>query len=241
MDRIEEGLGSMRRHINSAIIRDEDLFNASEKMCEIENTLEEVFAFLGVSKKRKDTRNRSIPDDIKKSLETTMESILSLNQSQNALSLHQLKPVIPRAKPAIGDTVFLHFSGACRGSTGPSGGGFVISKSITEDLQVGEIIEEESFHSGENNTDNQAEYLAIIAGVKACLNKGFKNLKIYGNSKLIIDQLNRDCRTKDDKMKELARQARHLLAKLDHYELKFIPKFYNGKASELSKKGIYLG
>ena len=51
-----------------------------------------------------------------------------------------------------------------------------------------------------DSTNNVAEYEACIMGLQAAMAKKVKNLKVYGDSALVIYQLRRDWLTQDSKM-----------------------------------------
>ena len=51
-----------------------------------------------------------------------------------------------------------------------------------------------------NSTNNVAEYEACIIGLQAAMDKKVKNLKVYGDSALVIYQLREDWLTRDSRM-----------------------------------------
>jgi ribonuclease HI len=77
----------------------------------------------------------------------------------------------------------LHFDGCCRGNPGLSGTGAVIHKN-------GEILWTGYEFIGINKTNNQSEYTALITGLKKAIDLGIKELMVYGDSLLVINQMN---------------------------------------------------
>lgn len=59
-------------------------------------------------------------------------------------------------------------------------------------------------------TNNQAEYLAIIAALK---DNKFKDICIHSDSQLVVNQLNKKYAIKDDELRKLAQQIWRLCEK----------------------------
>jgi ribonuclease H / adenosylcobalamin/alpha-ribazole phosphatase len=60
-------------------------------------------------------------------------------------------------------------------------------------------------------TNNQAEYLALIDGLKAVADWKPDRLEVYLDSKLVVEQVNGRWKVKEPELKELHRQATELL------------------------------
>ncbi len=60
-------------------------------------------------------------------------------------------------------------------------------------------------------TNNQAEYLALIDGLKAVADWKPDRLEVYLDSKLVVEQVNGKWRVKEPELKELHKQATELL------------------------------
>jgi ribonuclease HI len=60
-------------------------------------------------------------------------------------------------------------------------------------------------------TNNQAEYLALIEGLKAVTDWRPDRLEVYLDSKLVVEQVNGRWKVKEPELKELHRQATELL------------------------------
>lgn len=79
------------------------------------------------------------------------------------------------AKKIIKENFYhLFFDGACKGNPGPSGVGFLI---LDKDAKVYEASINTGF-----KTNNQAEYLGLLYGLRASLNLGIQFLNVYGDS-----------------------------------------------------------
>ncbi len=97
-----------------------------------------------------------------------------------------------------------------------------------EDSGYGFYIKEtgKSFYEKKPNiTNNQAEYLAIIAALKSV--KSDEDIVIYSDSKNTIAQLNHENAINNDQLRSLAREAWELIAKFSNLKLVWIPRKEN--------------
>ena len=77
----------------------------------------------------------------------------------------------------------LQFDGASKGNPGICGAGYVI-------FQDDEILERASKFVSEKNTNNYAEYSALLFGIERVVELGIKDTHVEGDSQLVINQLN---------------------------------------------------
>ncbi len=75
-------------------------------------------------------------------------------------------------------------------------------------------------------TNNQAEYMAIIAALEKFCGTG-EVLTVYSDSKNTVCQLNHDYSINSEKLKELARQAWPIIARCPGLEIRWIPRAEN--------------
>lgn len=97
-----------------------------------------------------------------------------------------------------------------------------------EDSGYGFYIKEtgKSFYEKKPNiTNNQAEYLAIMAVLKSV--KSDEDIVIYSDSKNTIAQLNHENAINNDQLRSLAREAWELIAKFSNLKLVWIPRKEN--------------
>src|SRR3989338_7503685 len=81
--------------------------------------------------------------------------------------------------------------GGARGNPGPAGIGVVV-----ENAKTGEILEQHSEFLG-HTTNNQAEYQAVILGLKRCFELGATEVDVYADSELLIKQAKGQNRVKN--------------------------------------------
>ncbi len=100
------------------------------------------------------------------------------------------------------------------GSGGPTGGfGYFVKET------------RESFYEKKSEiTNNQAEYMAIIAALK---NLNNEEITIFSDSKNTIYQLNHEFAINNEKLRELAREAWTLMGKFPKITLLWVPRKEN--------------
>lgn len=70
------------------------------------------------------------------------------------------------------------------------------------------------------NTNNQAEYLAVLSALKFAQKNQKKKIEILSDSKLVVNQLKRDWHIKEDRLRKLATRIWNLISEND-LEVKF--------------------
>jgi probable phosphoglycerate mutase len=78
-------------------------------------------------------------------------------------------------------------------------------------------------------TNNQAEYAAVIAGLRYLTTTSYRTVTVRMDSKLVIEQLAGRWKINNPQLRELANQARELLRNFEFY-LEWIPREQNGHA-----------
>ncbi len=85
----------------------------------------------------------------------------------------------------------------------------------------------ESFYEKKPNiTNNQAEYMAIIAALKKFLNSN-EEIIIFSDSKNTVSQLNHEFAINNEQLRVLAREAWNIIGKFSNLTLTWIPRKEN--------------
>ena len=105
----------------------------------------------------------------------------------------------------------MHFDGCSKGNPGPSGIGAVISKLDIEEWCGWQYIGKK--------TNNQSEYSALILGLNEAISRNIKELQVYGDSLLVINQVTGQFKVKNNQLQELYKEAMTLIAKFDYIVL----------------------
>ncbi len=124
----------------------------------------------------------------------------------------------------------IYIDGASRGNPGPAGIGVIFS-------QDGRVIKNISVHLG-IQTNNVAEYTALIFGLQEALILHAGVIRIYTDSQLLCRQINNEYKIKSPNLIGLYSQAKHLLSAFDCAEVKYISRDKNRGADKLAKKAI---
>ncbi|XP_074355941.1 uncharacterized protein LOC141695603 [Apium graveolens] len=84
-------------------------------------------------------------------------------------------------------------------------------------------------------TNNEAEYEALIPGLGLDRIVRTKNLKICGDSRLVVTQVNEDFEAKDDAMSKYLRVVKGILTQFDEWYAEHVPRDENTTVDALSK------
>lgn len=101
---------------------------------------------------------------------------------------------------------FLFCDGGSRGNPGPAAGAAVLYN------EKKEIIGTDT-HFSNHQTNNYAEYMGVIIGLKLALKKEITDLVVTLDSKLIVEQMNGNWKVKNANIKPLFSQAKDLSGK----------------------------
>ncbi|XP_057548270.1 uncharacterized protein LOC130826724 [Amaranthus tricolor] len=82
---------------------------------------------------------------------------------------------------------------------------------------------------------NEAEYEALLMGLRICYETGAKKLSAFSDSQLIVGQVNGEFEAKDDSMKMYLQQVKEFVQKFDKFTLEHIPRSQNAQADSLAK------
>jgi ribonuclease HI len=125
----------------------------------------------------------------------------------------------------------LYTDGAARGNPGPAGAGAVI---ISPD---GHIVAKVGKFLGES-TNNVAEYMGIILGLKRAKAMGIRELEVLSDSELLVKQLHGDYAVKAEHLRPLHDEVQQLLKGFSWIEVRHIPREENAQADAMSNRAI---
>ncbi|KAK0575146.1 hypothetical protein LWI29_034598 [Acer saccharum] len=84
-------------------------------------------------------------------------------------------------------------------------------------------------------TNNQAEYEALLAGLRVCIALGADELEVYSDSQVVVHQVLDEYQAREEHMIAYLDIAKRLLKKFKAYRISQIPREENEKADALSK------
>ncbi|KAL0415865.1 UNVERIFIED_CONTAM: hypothetical protein Slati_3418400 [Sesamum latifolium] len=109
-----------------------------------------------------------------------------------------------------------------------SGAGIVITTPQSEDLEFAIKFDFKA-------SNNEAEYEALVIGLRMAHETGAKHLLAYSDSQLVVKQVEGTYEAKEESMIQYLQQNADLKTKFHHFQIIQIPREENAKADSLSK------
>ena len=86
------------------------------------------------------------------------------------------------------------------------------------------------------SSNNEAEYAALIKGLEWCVSNGITRLNVYGDSMLIVKQVQGIWSCKSDKLSLKLREVKSLLRRITHVQIHYVGRAQNQDANALASK-----
>lgn len=129
----------------------------------------------------------------------------------------------------------MHFvirtDGGARGNPGPAGIGVVVEDG------TGKMVEEHSKFLGVK-TNNQAEYEAVLLGLRRVLELGGTSAEVVADSELLIKQANGEYKVKHVNMKPLFAALKDLERAIGSVSYRHVRRAENVRADELANQAM---
>lgn len=130
-----------------------------------------------------------------------------------------------------GVVLHLHIDGASKGNPGEAGAGIWIADG------EGKKIFAMSRYLG-HRTNNEAEYWALLLGLREVKRLGGESVRIFTDSELVERQLNGLYRVKNPNLKALHASAMKHLQEFSFYAVESIPREQNREADRLANLAV---
>ena len=127
--------------------------------------------------------------------------------------------------------LYLHIDGASKGNPGEAGAGVWIAN------EGGKGLEKVSRYLG-HKTNNEAEYWALLIGLREAKRLGGQSIHVLTDSELIARQVKGIYRVKDIKLKSLHQAVMQRLKGFSYFEIESVPREQNKKADRLANQAI---
>ena len=125
----------------------------------------------------------------------------------------------------------VHIDGASKGNPGRAAAGVFIADGGGKPLAaLGRYLGEK--------TNNEAEYWALLLGIREAKRLGGASVRVLTDSELIARQVNGIYRVKDLKLKPLHRAALRNLKVFSSFKIESIPREQNQEADRLANEAI---
>ena len=128
--------------------------------------------------------------------------------------------------------IIINSDGAARGNPGPAAAGAVL-----KDPQ-GNVVSELSEYLGDNLTNNQAEYRALIMAIAEAKRLGATKLQMFADSELMVKQICGEYRVKNEGIKPLFQEVMSLLRDVNKYTIDYVPREKNKRADGLANLAL---
>jgi ribonuclease HI len=148
------------------------------------------------------------------------------NQENNRAGHLQLSP---------NKTYVLRFDGGSKGNPGISGAGMVLYEkyNFTNELWCGSLF------LTINGTNNEAEYKALINGLKCAKLFGVKHILAEGDSDLVVRQMLGSFKCKSPNLIPLLQEAMSVKKNFLSFQIRHIPRAQNFRADELANEAMF--
>ncbi|MFH1503831.1 MAG: ribonuclease HI family protein [Candidatus Omnitrophota bacterium] len=123
----------------------------------------------------------------------------------------------------------IYVDGSSLGNPGKSGVGYLIYD------DKGTLIKNAGVHIG-IQTNNFAEYMALIFPLIEIISMGEKQCKVFSDSKLVCEQIKGNFKVKNQNIYPLFILAKNLISKLDKFSIQHIDRERNEEADKLARK-----
>ena len=130
-------------------------------------------------------------------------------------------------KPAL----VAHIDGGARGNPGPAG--------------YGVFLEDERHHAVAQlsqylgkQTNNYAEYSALLAALEYALQNGFSMLRVFSDSELLVKQIKGIYQVRNPGLRPLYNRAQQLMLELEDFRITHVRREQNRDADRLANQAM---
>ena len=124
----------------------------------------------------------------------------------------------------------IYCDGASRSNPGEASIGVSIQKN---NIEVDNLYRKIGIAS-----NNVAEYQALIEGLKYCILNSIDVVEIFLDSKLVVEQMNKNYKVKSENLINLFNDAQQLTSQIRSVKLTHIRRENNKRADELANKAL---
>lgn len=129
------------------------------------------------------------------------------------------------------DKVKLFGDGGSRGNPGPSASGYVIL-----DLEDNVLVDEGVYLGV--TTNNQAEYTSLKLGLEACKKMGVREVDVYMDSLLVINQMKGIFKVKNRDLWPIHQAIKDLVTHFDKVDFSHVPREFNKLADAAVNRAL---
>ncbi|PYU99624.1 MAG: ribonuclease H [Acidobacteria bacterium] len=90
------------------------------------------------------------------------------------------------------------------------------------------------------DTNNRAEYAALVRALEYALERGFRKIRVYSDSELLVRQIRGEYQVKNPGLLELYRKSVQLIQRFEQFSISHVPREQNRQADKLANKALDL-
>ena len=128
--------------------------------------------------------------------------------------------------------IFIYTDGASRGNPGPCSLGLQVFDSKKN------LIYEESLYLEDQNTNNFAEYKAVLRALELAVQNKAQEMTLFSDSQLLIYQLQKKYKVKSAKLKPIFLACQSFLSQIPQFSFQHIPREQNKGADALANQAL---
>lgn len=87
-------------------------------------------------------------------------------------------------------------------------------------------------------TNNQAEYMAVIAALEKAVTMGIEDVEMFADSQLVVRQLNGQYKVKNAKLLPLYQKVTVLKSGFKKFSITYVPREQNAEADKLTNGSV---
>jgi len=125
-------------------------------------------------------------------------------------------------------TVDIYIDGSSMGNPGDAGVGVIFSQAEVPVKNISRYIGRQ--------TNNVAEYTALITALQEALTMKIRRVNIFSDSQLLCRKITGEYKVKNETIRDLFRQAQTLLCSFEDYSIEQIPREKNKGADKLARQ-----
>lgn len=130
-----------------------------------------------------------------------------------------------------GPNLVIHIDGGSRGNPGPAAAGVLIER------DDGAILHEAGYYL-DTQTNNVAEYRALLIALKKALPLRPASVRICSDSELLVRQVTGEYAVKSPRLEELYREAQVLLLRIPRWHFQHVRREFNQRADALANRAL---
>jgi len=87
-------------------------------------------------------------------------------------------------------------------------------------------------------TNNEAEYQALIDALNYCIENSIKEIEVFLDSNLVVEQVNKNFKVKAGNLKVLNSQVENMIKEFEYIEFKHVYREENKRADQLANMAL---